>query len=241
MRRRTVALSDIAQHFLTVAVVAAGIAGMSWYGRRQRGTSSGRQFDIALSVAVWALWVSYQAYDYIKYGFEPENTLPLQMCDLVAVFAALVFVRPTRKLQSLTYFWGLALSTQAIITPDLAGGPDSIAFWWFWLYHLLVVGAGVYVVAVQGFRPQWPDLRFALAAGLVYVIVIFTIDAIFDLNYGYLGRATPSRPTILDLLGPWPIRCVVMVLLGSAAMTALWLPWLAVRRPQPATRAGLEA
>ena len=225
---------SITHHVITVTTVAACIAVMCWFGRRNRGTQAGRRIGVALSLAVWALWISYQVYDYVQYGFEPENTLPLQMCDLTAVFAALVFVRPTRQLQSLTYFWALALSTQAIITPDLAGGPDSIAFWWFWLYHLLVVGAGVYVVAVQGFRPEWPDLRFALVAGLVYAVVIFAIDALFGLNYGYLGRATPSRPTILDVLGPWPIRCVFMVLLGSAAMTVLWLPWLLVRRSEAA-------
>jgi uncharacterized membrane protein YwaF len=60
--------------------------------------------------------------------------------------------------------------------------------------------------------------------------VIFTIDLVFDLNYGYLGRFTPSRPTMLDVLGPWPLRVVFMILLGAAGMTLLWLPWLAVRR-----------
>jgi hypothetical integral membrane protein (TIGR02206 family) len=141
------------------------------------------------------------------------------------VAAALVFVRPTRRLQALAYFWGLALSTQAFITPDLAGGPESISFWAFWLYHLFVVGAGVYVIAVQRFRPEWQDLRFAVVAGIVYVAIVFLVDAIFGVNYGYLGRATPTRPTLLDVLGPWPCRVLVMMLLASAAMTLLWLPW----------------
>lgn len=179
---------------------------------------------------MWAIWLGYLAYTFIEFGWDPRIALPLQMCDLVAVLAALVFVRPTRELQSLAYFWGLALSTQALITPDLAGGPDSLAFWWFWLYHLFVVGAGVYVVAVQGFRPQWRDLRFALLAGILYAAAIFTIDAVFGLNYGYLGRATPTRPTLLDVLGPWPWRVLVMVLLASVAMTLLWLPWAVGQR-----------
>ena len=98
-------------------------------------------------------------------------------------------------------------------------------FWWFWLYHVFVVGAGVYVVVVQGFRPQWTDLRFAIAMGVLYVIAMFIINAVFDLNYGYLGRATPGRPTLIDVLGPWPFRVVSMVLLGAIGMTLLWLPW----------------
>lgn len=217
------------QHVITVAALALAIVTMCWTGRRLHGTTSGRRYERALSAFVWAIWLGYLAWNVMEFGWNPRFALPLQMCDLVAVFAALVFVRPTRGLQSLAYFWGLALSTQALITPDLAGGPDSIAFWWFWLYHLFVVGAGVYVVAVQGFRPQWRDLRFALLIGILYAAVIFTIDAIFGLNYGYLGRATPTRPTLIDVLGPWPGRVLVMVLLASAAMALLWLPWALTR------------
>ena len=213
----------------TVVAVAAAIAGMCWIGRRLRGTPAGRRYEVALSTCVWALWVGYQAYDYAQFGWEPGNTLPLQMCDLAAVFAALVFVRPDRRLQSLIYFWGLALSTQAVITPDLAGGITTVSYWAFWLYHLFVVGAGVYVVAVQGFRPHWADLRFALLIGVLYAAVVFTINTIFDLNYGYLGRPLPGRPTLLDALGPWPLRPALMVMLGAAAMTMLWVPWAWVR------------
>jgi hypothetical integral membrane protein (TIGR02206 family) len=230
-----VAASDPAafagQHIITVTVLLAAIVAMCWTGRRLHGTDAGRRYEIGLSVAVWIIWLGYQAYDFATLGWDPGNTLPLQICDFVAVIAALVFVRPTRRLQSLAYFWGIALSTQAFITPDLAGGPDSLSFWAFWLYHLFVVGAGVYVVAVQRFRPQWRDLRFAVLVGLVYSVAIFAIDAIFGLNYGYLGRGTPSRPTLLDVLGPWPLRSLFMVLLGTVAMTLLWLPWRYVARP----------
>jgi hypothetical integral membrane protein (TIGR02206 family) len=226
------------QHAQTVLTVGGLIAGMCWMGRMLRGTTAGRRYEIALATCVWILWISYQVYDYVKYGFEPGNTLPLQMCDFSAVFAALVFVRPGRGLQSLAYFWGLALGSQAVITPDMAGGPGSIAFYWFWLYHVFIVGAGVYVVVVQGFRPQSSDLRFAVLMGVLYVAAIFTINAIFDLNYGYVGRATPTRPTLIDVLGPWPLRVVFMVLLGAVGMTLLWLPWvIAGSRPRRAPAA----
>ncbi|HEY5546656.1 MAG TPA: TIGR02206 family membrane protein [Gemmatimonadaceae bacterium] len=218
-----------APHIITVAILVAGIAGLCWIGRSLDGMAR-RRYEMALAVAVGALWISYQAYDFSRHGFDPRYTLPLQMCDFSALIAALVMVRPRRGLQSLAYFWGLALGTQAVITPDLAGGPSSVSFWAFWIYHLFVVGAGVYVVVVQRFRPEWKDLRFALSMGVLYAAAMFTIDAIFDLNYGYFGRTVPSRPTLLDVLGPWPLRCVFMVMLGAAAMTALWLPWLFVKR-----------
>jgi hypothetical integral membrane protein (TIGR02206 family) len=216
-------------HLVTVAVFALAIWLMCWIGRRVRGTPNERPYAIALSTGVWLLWFGYQAYDIATKGFSASHALPLQLSDVTAAVAGLVFVIPNRKLQSLAYFLGLALGSQAVITPDLAGGPSTMSFWAFWLYHLFVVGAGIYVVVVQGFRPAWRDLRFALLFGLCFVAVVFTIDAVFDLNYGYLGRPTPSRPTLLDVLGPWPLRVVFMVLLGSAAMTLLMVPWLVGR------------
>ena len=217
------------EHVITVAVFLAAVDAMCWIGRRVRGTANERAYGIVLSVCVWALWFGYQAYDISTRGFSASHALPLQLSDVTAAVAGLVFIWPNRKLQSLAYFLGLALGSQAVFTPDLTTGPTTVSFWAFWLYHLFVVGAGIYVVAVQRFRPAWGDLRFALLFGLAYVAIVFTIDAIFDLNYGYMGRPMPSRPSLLDFLGPWPLRVVFMVLLASAVMTLLLLPWQVLR------------
>ena len=133
-------------------------------------------------------------------------------------------------MHALAWFWGSALGSQAVFTPDLSGGPATISFWAFWLYHFFIVGAGIYTVTVRGFRPRWPDLRLALALGVLYAAVVFAIDAAFGLNYGYFGRSDPSQPTLLDYLGPWPLRALYMVLAGGAAMTLLWLPWAVAAR-----------
>lgn len=218
-------------HLGAVAGLTSAIGAMCALGRRLRGSSTGRRYERALALVVALLWIAYQAFDALTYGFDARRSLPLQLCDVAAVVAALAFAWPRRRLHALAYFWGLALSTQAIVTPDLVGGPGTLAFWAFWLYHTFVVGAGVYVVVVRDFRPTRHDLAFAVGVGLVYAAVVFAIDARFDLNYGYLGRATPSQPTLIDHVGAWPGRVVVMVMLAAATMTALWLPWgMAARR-----------
>lgn len=219
------------RHAVTVLVFAASVVAMCVVGRWLKNTRAGRRYELTLAAGAWLLWIGYQAYDIATKGFGASHALPLQLSDVTAAVAGLTFLFINRKLQSLAYFLGLALGSQAVFTPDLVEGPTTISFWAFWLYHLFVVGAGVYVVAVQGFRPTWRDLRFALLFGLAYVAIVFTIDAIFNLNYGYLGRSTPVRPTMLDVLGPWPLRVVFMVLLGATAQTLLLLPWVALRRP----------
>jgi hypothetical integral membrane protein (TIGR02206 family) len=213
-------------HIITMVLFAAAVAAMCWSGRALRGTRAGRRYEIGLTICVGAFWLGYQAYDVVTRGFDVTHVLPLQLSDVTAAVAGLLFIWPHRNLQALAYFLGLAIGSQAVFTPDLVSGPDTFAFWAFWIYHLFVVGAGIYALTVQGFRPEWRDLRFALLFGLSYVAIVFSIDAVFDLNYGYLGRGMPARPSLLDVLGPWPLRVVFMVLLASTVMTLLWLPWL---------------
>jgi len=149
----------------------------------------------------------------------------LQVCDVTALSAALVFLTAHRLPQTISYFWGIALSTQGVFTPDLVGGPATLAFWGFWMYHAIVVGAGVYSVVVRGFRPTWRDFFVAASLGLVYACALFALDAATGANYGYLGRTGSSQPSLIDVLGPWPRRVPVMIALALSAMAALQIPW----------------
>jgi hypothetical integral membrane protein (TIGR02206 family) len=224
-----------AQHLITVLGLAVAIVALCLTGRSLRDVGR-RRFDRAMGAACLAFWVGYQVYDNVTHGISLATSLPLQLCDLVALVAALEFARPTRAVHALAYFWGVALSSQALITPDLVGGPTTLGFWAFWTYHFLVVGAGIYAVSVRNFRPEWRDLRLAIALGLAYAVTVFIIDAALGLNYGYLGRSTPGQPTLIDVLGPWPLRTLYMVLLGMTAMFLFWLPW-ALARTGATTRA----
>ncbi|MGQ0538935.1 MAG: TMEM164-related integral membrane acyltransferase, partial [Gemmatimonadaceae bacterium] len=119
---------------------------------------------------------------------------------------------------------------QAILTPDLESGPAKHAFWIFWLMHVLIVGGAVYALVVRGYRPTRRDCGFAIAVGWLWLAIVFGLNLLTGENYGYLGPAKPSQPTLIDVLGPWPLRVLWMGLLGTAAMALLQLPWAARRR-----------
>ena len=67
---------------------------------------------------------------------------------------------------------------------------------------------------------------------LGWMALVIPINVIFDLNYGYLGSFVPNPdvPTLVDYLGPWPLRILWMSLLVIFMFTLLWLPWAVVRR-----------
>lgn len=216
-------------HLSTLGVLALIILALVSTGRALTGVAQ-RRFERTLALIVLALWLAYMGWDVVNGTFGISHSLPLQLCDFVALIAGAAFVVRRRTVQALAYFWGLALSTQALITPDVGGPPASVQFAGFWLYHAFVVGAGVYVVAVHGFRPAGRDLWTAVSLGTLWAIAVFALDAATGWNYGYLGRGNPGVPSLIDSLGAWPGRAAIMVALGALAMVALWMPWALARR-----------
>ena len=51
------------------------------------------------------------------------------------------------------------------------------------------------------------------------------VDIIFDTNYGYVGPTRPSVPTLIDFLGPWPLRVIWLILIGASVFVLAWAPW----------------
>ena len=183
------------------------------------------RIEHALGWAMLGVWVVSNVWWVWPSRFDPATSLPLQVCDITSLLAALVLLAPRSWAIVLLYFWGIGMSLQALITPDMDRGPGDVWFWVFWIAHAGTVGIALYVVAVRGYRPSWRDYRFAVAAGLVYLAAVFTVDVLFDFNYGYVGDAQPGQPSVLDFLGPWPGRVGLVAILVTIAMAILMLPW----------------
>jgi hypothetical integral membrane protein (TIGR02206 family) len=222
-------------HGITVMVLVLAVGALSWGGRVARRRERLGTYERTVGIVILAYWVVYNLYATVRFGFSWSWSLPLQVCDITAQAAVGEEGQRRRLPQTISYFWGIALSTQGVITPDLLGGLATIDYWGFWSYHLFVVGAGVYALAVRGYRPTWRDYGVAASVGVAYAVAMFALDALTGANYGYLGRPGSSQPSLLDLMGPWPGRVPVIVGLALAGMAVLQMPWTlrALRRHTP--------
>jgi hypothetical integral membrane protein (TIGR02206 family) len=223
-------------HGAVVIAFAAMTLALTGLRRRWRRTSAPRavQLDriVALAAAVAAVFTV--GWPMMPRRFDLTWSLPLHVCDLAALTAPLALTTSRRLPRTLLYFWGLGLSSQGFCTPDLRDGPGKIEFWVFWLNHFAVVGSAIYDLAGRGYRPTWRDYRSSVTAGIVYLAVVVPLDVALKLNYGYVGPALPGQPTIVDVLGPWPWRVLVMSALTAAFMALMTAPWqLAQRAPAP--------
>src|SRR5690349_8995467 len=75
------------------------------------------------------------------------TALPLQLCDAGIFIAAFALVLRTQLLVEMTYFWGLAGTIQAVITPDLPQHFPAFPYFQYYVAHGgIVVGALFLVV-----------------------------------------------------------------------------------------------
>ena len=126
---------------------------------------------------------------------------------------------------ALTYYWGLVLSVQALISPVLRG-PDfpDYRFLAFWAIHLLVVWAAIYLTWGRGLRPTWRSYRFVVCVTAAWAAITLTFNAYAGTNYGFLNRK-PDTPSLLDLFGPWPVYVLVASVLIAIVWALMTWPW----------------
>ncbi len=222
-------------HLVALALFVVGLWPAVLLGRWERRTGSRTASRIA-AVSIPVVHVPTQVYDVLA-NFELGVSLPFHLSDLAWIAAAVALWTHHRYAVALTYFWGLVLTTQAIITPSLGEDFPEVRFFAYWFIHLLVVWAAVFLVWGLGLAPSWRDYAFTIGATLVWAVSAYAFNEVADTNYGYLQRK-PSGGSILDLLGPWPWYVVVEIGIVAVVWALMTWPW--VRRPGlPAASGGV--
>ncbi|HEY6875888.1 MAG TPA: TIGR02206 family membrane protein [Candidatus Dormibacteraeota bacterium] len=214
------------EHVAALAGIAIATAVLVAAARR----SPGRwlvAFGAVLVIDEISWWV------YVVRGGVPGSvlawSLPLQLCD-VAIFAAAAALWTRRQLLvEVTYFWGLAGTIQALLTPDLPQHFPMYPYWQYYIAHGGVVAAALVLVVGLRIHPR-PRAVFGVAAiTLAYAAVVAAVDAVTGADYMYL-RAKPASPTLLDAMGPWPVYVVAASVIGAVLFAALDAPFRFARR-----------
>lgn len=204
--------------------------GVAFMGRVWRDSPRGERLRVGIGVFGMVYWIISNAWWNWPGNFELSRSLPIQVCDLAGLIGPLALVLRKRWLRALTYFWGIALSSQGFFQPVLKVGGAYTEFWLFWANHTIVVGIAIYDVIALGFRPRWKDYFIAVGALLIYAAVIIPFDIALGVNYGYIGNTKPENPTIIDKLGPWPGRLLPLGVIALGVMAVLQVPWWLVAK-----------
>ena len=155
--------------------------------------------------------------------------LPLQLCDVALIAAVVALLTTHRAAAELAYFWGLAGSLQAILTPDLR--EPFPHYWWiqFFLSHCGVVLCAVYLAVTGRVQPAARSVWRVFGWTNVYAGLVGFINWSAGSNFGYLAHK-PMQPSLLDHLGPWPYYIGGMELIALASFYVYYAPFVLARR-----------
>ena len=213
------------QHYLLLAIFALGLVAMVVWGRRHRGSEREPSRRRAFACVVALAAVSVQAYQLTPGDFSLGTSLPLQLCDVATVATVVALWTRSRRAAAFTYYTGLSLTIQGVLTPSLAEQFPDPRFLGFWALHFGVVWAAVYLTWGLGLRPTWRLYWFTVAATAAWAASAYLFNVAAGTNYGYLNRK-PASASVLDLLGPWPwyvLAEIGLVFVGWALL--MTLPW----------------
>jgi hypothetical integral membrane protein (TIGR02206 family) len=216
-------------HLATLLVFFIGIWPVVAWGRRVRGTEAEAAACRMFALAIPCFTIPMQLIDLTPGRFDLDTSLPLQLCDFAWMAAVAALWTRRRFCVGLTYFWGLSLTTQAMITPDLVSDFPDPKFLGFWGMHMLIVWAAIFLVWGLGLAPRWNELRSTVLTTVVWLALVFAINSAAGTNYGFVNRK-PARATVLDYFGPWPTYVLVEILIVAVVWALMTAPWEAARR-----------
>lgn len=220
-----------AQHLIPVGIVAAACAVAFRIGRSRPSTL--KRLRVAAAMVLIA-FLAFTYYSWFRLGFAPGSDLPLWLCDWVYLLAIFNLSWPTQVGVEVAYFWAMAGTLQALVTPDLSQGFPTLLYFLFFIGHGLIMAAVFLEVGAAESAPRPVGVLYAWVALVGYTAVVMGLDKLFGWDYGFM-LYKPHVHTLLDYLGPWPYYILSGLTVGLVLFWLAYLPWVPLRRAHRAS------
>ena len=224
-------------HVTVLVVFAVGVVVAIVAGRRLSGDDREQPVRRTFAVVLLCVTIPLQILQLTPDEWNLRTSLPFQLCDLAWMFAAHALWTRNRLTSTVTYLWGITLTTQGMLTPDLASDFPEPRFLMFWGMHVLIVWASFFLVVGLRILPTWQTYRRTVAVTLTWAVSAYVFNVVAGTNYGYLNRL-PQNASLLDHLGPWPLYVVLEIAIVAAVWALLTWPWT---RPDVRETSGVTA
>ncbi len=226
-----IAATSPVAYAVTVAV-AAVICAVACTAARLRPGPWRRWVAGAVGVLLLADLVSYVISEIMAGTWSAKTSLPLALCDVGVLVAAVACIWSVPILVELTYFWGLAGTLQAVAFPDLSSSFPHLVWFQYTAGHLGIVFAALFLVVGMGLRPRRGAVPRVFVITIGYTSLVGLVDWLSGANYMFL-RQPPSEWTLLKVLGPWPWYIASAAGVAIVLITLLDMPFWHSRHSAP--------
>ncbi len=191
---------------------------------QRRLPAGSRALRLGLALVLLADTVWWDAFLAWHHELTFPGHLPLELCDLTLYLTLIALFTLSPTVFEFAYYFALAGTAMALLTPDLWEPFPSVATVQFFVAHGLVVAAVLYLVWSRLARPRRGSVMRAMLALNVWAGFDGGFDWLFKTNYMYL-RAKPAHASLLDVLGPWPWYIVATEGVALGLFLLLYLPF----------------
>jgi hypothetical integral membrane protein (TIGR02206 family) len=229
----TDAVVSATAYWTSVAIVAALCVGLCVLAIRRPGPWTEVVVRV-VGVCLAADAVSYTVAEIRQGTWSAATSLPLALCNVAVLVAAVACWWHVPLLVELTWFWGLAGTLQGLVTPDLGVGFPHLVFVEYVTGHAGIVVAALFLVVGMRRWPRPGAVRRVLLISVAWTAVVGATDALAGGNYMFLRRR-PGEWTLLSVLGPWPWYLLGATGVALVLFTLLDAPFWLARREGAAT------
>lgn len=223
-------------HLGVLAAMCVCGAILVWLGRSDGVGIRVRRIRWGLAVILVLNKLLGLGMSWASFGLSMGTSLPMHLCDWAWACAVVALLVRRSTPYELAYYWGLAGTFQAILTPDLPFGFPNPFFFTFFISHCGLVVAVVFLTLGDGMSPRAGSVWRAFGWLQVYVVATCGVNALFGANYGYLC-SKPEGASLLDHMGPWPWYILAAEALALGLFWLLYAPF-AMGRGRPGLSCG---
>ncbi|KKL26781.1 hypothetical protein LCGC14_2391800, partial [marine sediment metagenome] len=206
---------------LTLVVPLVLVLAVRWARRPRLTTVVGWALAGLLLVnelVYWAWFLATRgAAEFIRHG------LPLHLCGAGVFVSAAALMTRRQWLYELMWFWGMAGTVQAILTPGLDAGFPQYRFIQYFLTHDAIVAAALFATIGLGMRPRRASVMRTYWISIGFAVIVAVLNYLLGGNYMFM-RHPPVGETPFFFL-PWPWYLPFLAVVGLVFFWLLYLPF----------------
>jgi hypothetical integral membrane protein (TIGR02206 family) len=192
-----------AAHFAGLAAAIIVFVGIIVFRKQMREPGVNRTVRYGLAILLIVCEATLQLSYLLNHQWD-AGSLPFQLCSLMVLVSAVLLMSNRKKLYDIVFFLGSMGALQALLTPNLDETFPHFRYFHFFIAHIGIVGAALFILAVERYRPTFRSVLRAIIWLHVLAIPAAVTNTISGTtNFMFLAQK-PGTASLLDLLAPWP-------------------------------------
>ncbi|WP_377866756.1 TIGR02206 family membrane protein [Bacillus sp. R86525] len=224
------------QHVIILFIMLVGIFFLYQYQDLLRQS----EWNITVRYAIAFLFIGSEIglhmWEWKAGIFELGTSLPFELCTISLLLASIMIVTKSYRIYEIVFFTGIIGAAQAILTPNVQYAFPHFRFIEFFIAHVLLIWAPLFMTWVEGYRPTLQSIKRTMIFLNIVIPIVSFVNYKTGGNYMFLAHK-PETASLLDMLGPHPYYIISLEIAALTGCFILYMPF--VKREEHAHKESL--